>query len=97
MIRSITGYGTRNITVHFGTDKIVRHTDEFPCRVWRVVTDAKGDQYTEIRRVALTIRPDRRILVREQAVREAGKGWRAGAIDQRAEVRPDDWRPPGAA
>lgn len=96
MIRSITGYGTRDITIHFGTDKVVRHTDEFPCRVWRVVTTTEGDAYQEIRRVALTTRPDRRVPVRESAVREAGKGWQANAKDQHVEVRPDDWRPPGA-
>lgn len=96
MIRAVTGGGARGVTVHFGTNKVDRHTDEFPCRVWRVVTTAKGDEYREIRRVALTIRPDRRVLVREQAVREGGKGWRSNAIDQRVEVRPDDWRPLGA-
>jgi len=91
MIRKMSARGS-SVAIHFGSTRVERFTETFPCRVFRVVATPGGAggasdvRHEEIRRVLKAASLDR-------AVREAGRGWQSNALDQWAEVRPDDWRP----
>lgn len=92
MIRSLKARGS-SVSIGFGSTDVRRKTTDFPCRVWRVIDqgEGRGVDYEERGRI---VKPSQTNL--DRATREAGAGWRPGAVAQWVEVQPDDWRPPNS-
>jgi hypothetical protein len=90
----ISKISVSGMTLHFGSNDVRRLTNDFPCKVWRVMETYDGEvDYELIKLVALSVRADRREATREAAVRKGGRGWSSRAKAQWVEVRPEAWSP----